>query len=66
MFIVAPIKHKVDYARFDLANPPLNLTLEYCPNVHTGGALSHLGLQVESSIDARAAVNRFVEAGRQG
>ena len=63
MFGIAPVKHKVDYAKFDIANPPLNLTLELNPDVQPGGALSHLGVQVESSLDVQAAINRFVEAG---
>ncbi len=63
MFGVAPVKHKVDYAKFDLANPPLNLTLNLAENVQQGGALSHLGVQVESTQDVQAAINRFKEAG---
>lgn len=63
MFGVAPVKHKADYAKFDLANPPLNLTLNLAENVQQGGALSHLGVQVESSNDVQAAIHRFKEAG---
>ncbi len=63
MFGVTPIKHKVDYAKFDIANPPLNLTLELNPDRQPGGALSHLGVQVESTEDVKAAVTRFQEAG---
>ncbi|NEP29893.1 VOC family protein, partial [Moorena sp. SIO3I6] len=37
MFGVSPVKYKADYAKFDLANPPLNLTLELNPNMHSGG-----------------------------
>lgn len=63
MFGVTPIKHKVDYAKFDITNPPLNLTLELNPDRQAGGALSHLGVQVESTEDLKAAVTRFQEAG---
>ncbi|HEY9634125.1 MAG TPA: ArsI/CadI family heavy metal resistance metalloenzyme [Coleofasciculaceae cyanobacterium] len=63
MFGVAPVKHKTDYAKFDIANPPLNLTLNLAENVQQGGALAHLGVQVESSNDVQAAINRFKEAG---
>lgn len=63
MFGVTPIKHKVDYAKFDIANPPLNLTLNLAEQVQQGGALSHLGVQVESSQDVQAAIHRFKEAG---
>jgi catechol 2,3-dioxygenase-like lactoylglutathione lyase family enzyme len=63
MFGVAPVKHKVDYAKFDLANPPLNLTLNLALDVPQGGALSHLGVQVDSSNDVQEAIERFKEAG---
>jgi catechol 2,3-dioxygenase-like lactoylglutathione lyase family enzyme len=63
MFGVTPVKHKVDYAKFDIANPPLNLTLNLAVDVQQGGALSHLGVQVESSNDVKAAIARFKEAG---
>jgi catechol 2,3-dioxygenase-like lactoylglutathione lyase family enzyme len=63
MFGVAPVKHKLDYAKFDLANPPLNLTLNLAENVQPGGALSHLGVQVDSSNDVQEAIERFKEAG---
>lgn len=63
MFGVVPVKHKVDYAKFNIANPPLNLTLNLAQYVQSGGALSHLGVQVESSNDVQAAIARFKEAG---
>ena len=63
MFGIEPVKHKVDYAKFDIANPPLNLTLNVASRVQSGGALSHLGVQVESTEDVQAAVKRFAEAG---
>ncbi len=63
MFGVTPVKRKADYAKFDIANPPLNLTLELSPDVQPGGALSHLGVQVESTQDVQAAINRFQAAG---
>lgn len=58
-----PVKYKADYAKFDLNNPPLNLTLEASSSINPGGTLSHLGLQVESSEDVRDAVARFQQAG---
>lgn len=63
MFGITPVKHKVDYAKFDLVNPPLNLTLNLAENVQGGGTLSHLGVQVDSSVDVQAAIERFKEAG---
>lgn len=63
MFGIAPMKHKQDYAKFDITNPALNLTLNLSENVQQGGALSHLGVQVESTQDVQAAIARFKEAG---
>ena len=63
MFGVSPVKYKADYAKFDLANPPLNLTLELNPNMHSGGTLSHLGVQVESTEEVQAQIKRFKAAG---
>ncbi|MDZ8077480.1 MAG: ArsI/CadI family heavy metal resistance metalloenzyme [Nostoc sp. SerVER01] len=63
MFGVEPIKYKVDYAKFDISNPALNLTLNLTNNVQSGGALSHLGVQVESTQEVEAAVQRFTAAG---
>ncbi len=58
-----PIKYKADYAKFDLNNPPLNLTLEVSSSITPGGGLSHLGLQVENSQDVQAAITRFQQSG---
>lgn len=63
MFGVAPVKHKVDYAKFDLVNPQLNLTLNLAEKVLRSSTLSHLGVQVENSKDVQAAIHRFKEAG---
>ncbi|MCY7374983.1 MAG: VOC family protein, partial [Pyrinomonadaceae bacterium] len=48
MFGVEPFKLKTDYEKFDVANPPLNLTMNQI-NFEKGGSLSHLGLQVETT-----------------
>lgn len=63
MFGVAPVKHKVGYAKFDLQNPALNLTLNQAQTIHPQGSLSHLGIQVERVDDVQAAIQRFAEAG---
>jgi catechol 2,3-dioxygenase-like lactoylglutathione lyase family enzyme len=63
MFGVKPVKHKADYAKFDIANPALNLTLNLAESVHKGGALSHLGIQVNSIQEVQAAIQRFTEVG---
>lgn len=58
-----PVKYKTDYAKFDSDNPPLNLTLEASAPIASGGNLSHLGLQVESSEAVKSAIARFQAAG---
>jgi catechol 2,3-dioxygenase-like lactoylglutathione lyase family enzyme len=63
LFGIAPVKHKVDYAKFDLETPALNLTLNQATTVHPHGALSHLGVQVDSTADVQAAIARFKAAG---
>lgn len=62
MLGIEPSKVRTGYAKFDVQNPPLNLTL----NQHTfneQGALSHLGLQVASTEDVLAVRERWAEAG---
>jgi catechol 2,3-dioxygenase-like lactoylglutathione lyase family enzyme len=61
MFGVEPVKYKSDYAKFDIANP--GLTLNLAASVHSGGGLSHLGVQVESIEEVNASIQRFAEAG---
>jgi catechol 2,3-dioxygenase-like lactoylglutathione lyase family enzyme len=62
MLGIEPAKVRTGYAKFDVQNPPLNLTL----NQHSfggPGALSHLGLQVSSTEDVLAVRGRWAEAG---
>ena len=62
MLGIEPSKVRTGYAKFDVQNPPLNLTL----NQHSfseRGALSHLGIQVASTADVLAMRQRWVEAG---
>ncbi|MEH1821116.1 MAG: ArsI/CadI family heavy metal resistance metalloenzyme [Nostoc sp.] len=63
MFGVEPVKYKHDYAKFDISSPALNLTLNLASSIQAGGALSHLGVQVESTEEVRSAIQRFTEAG---
>lgn len=53
MLGIEPSKVRTGYAKFDVANPPLNLTLNQVP-FNDRGALSHLGIQVESTDDVIA------------
>src|SRR5262249_44632102 len=62
MLGIQPSKVRSGYAKFNVQNPPLNLTL----NQHSfgeRGALSHLGIQVASTEDVLAIRKRWVEAG---
>ena len=62
MFGVEPFKVKDDYAKFDVANPPLNFTMNQL-SFTKGGSLSHLGLQVESSEEVLEMGKRWQESG---
>ncbi len=62
MFGVEPFKVRADYAKFDIADPPLNFTMNENA-VEPGGALSHLGLQVESTDEVLAMGKRWRENG---
>lgn len=62
LFGIEPSKVRSDYAKFDVANPPLNFTLNRNP-VDKGGALSHMGIQVGSTADVMAVRERWVEQG---
>jgi len=59
---IEPSKVRTGYAKFDVQNPPLNLTLnEYSFNER--GALSHLGIQVASTNDVLAMREKWINAG---
>ena len=62
MLGIEPGKVRTGYAKFDVQNPPLNLTL----NEHSfseRGALSHLGIQVASTDDVMAVREKWTNAG---
>jgi catechol 2,3-dioxygenase-like lactoylglutathione lyase family enzyme len=62
LFGIEPCKVRSGYAKFDVANPPLNFALN--EGAHAGqGALSHLGIQVESTVDVRAMRQNWQERG---
>lgn len=62
MLGIEPSKVRKGYAKFDVQNPPLNLTLNQ-HQFNEQGALSHLGLQVGSTEDVLAVRERWAEAG---
>jgi catechol 2,3-dioxygenase-like lactoylglutathione lyase family enzyme len=63
MFGTNPVKWKPGYAKFDITEPPLNLTLNFAGEVRNRGALNHLGLEVHCSDEVLAAKKRFTNAG---
>jgi len=62
MFGIEPSKVRSGYAKFDVASPPLNFTLNQVP-FKDSGALSHLGIQVASSEDVIAMRTAWEEKG---
>ena len=62
MLGIEPSKVRVGYAKFDIQNPPLNLTLNQ-NQVRERGALSHLGIQVSSTEDVLAMRQKWTSAG---
>jgi catechol 2,3-dioxygenase-like lactoylglutathione lyase family enzyme len=62
MFGTEPSKVRAAYAKFDLADPPLNFSLNELP-FREGGSLSHFGIQVASTEDVLAMRERWTLAG---
>ncbi len=62
MFGIEPSKVRTGYAKFDVQNPPLNLTLNQVP-FSGKGALSHLGIQVAGTKDVVALRDQWQEQG---
>jgi catechol 2,3-dioxygenase-like lactoylglutathione lyase family enzyme len=62
MFGIEPMKLRSDYAKFNVENPSLNLTMNQMP-FEAGGSLSHLGLQVETSGEVMEMSKRWAESG---
>jgi catechol 2,3-dioxygenase-like lactoylglutathione lyase family enzyme len=62
MFGIGPSKVRQGYAKFDVANPPLNFTLNEAP-FGGRGALSHMGIQVASTDDVLSMRERWAREG---
>jgi catechol 2,3-dioxygenase-like lactoylglutathione lyase family enzyme len=62
MLGIEPSKVRQGYAKFDVQNPPLNLTLNQV-EFKEKGALSHLGIQVASTEDVLTMQQRWAESG---
>lgn len=63
VFDIDPVKLKPGYAKFDVAEPALNLTLNQNGPVTSLGALNHLGIQVSSTDEVIKAKDRLAKAG---
>ena len=62
MLGLEPSKVRPGYAKFDVANPPLNLTLNEVPYTERG-ALSHLGIQLATTEDVLSMRRNWLDAG---
>ena len=60
MLGIEPSKVRTGYAKFDVQNPPLNLTLNEVA-FNERGALSHLGIQVASTDDVLAMREKWAD-----
>jgi len=58
LFNIKPIKVKSGYAKFDVENPPLNLTLNEANNV-SGNQISHLGIEIKARKGVKNQFERF-------
>ena len=61
VFGISATKRRPGYAKFDLQEPSLNLTMQEAPR--SGVNASHFGVQVASTEDVAAAWSRFQAAG---
>jgi catechol 2,3-dioxygenase-like lactoylglutathione lyase family enzyme len=62
MLGIEPRKIRSGYAKFDVQNPPLNFTLNEVP-FKDAGALSHMGIQVTSTMDVLNIRQKWADAG---
>ncbi len=62
LFGTEPAKRRADYAKFELDDPPLVLSLEPTPRV-IGGPLNHLGFRLPDSATLVAMQSRLEQAG---
>jgi len=62
LFAREPLKQRPGYAKFDVSDPPLNLSLNEQQSVRPG-ALSHLGIQVGSTDEVLAMMQRWQSSG---
>src|SRR4051812_16472281 len=64
LFNQEPTKLRPGYAKFEVAEPAVNFTLNENPGLEKGrGALSHFGIQVKSTAAVLAAKEQFMQSG---
>lgn len=63
LFGIEPAKTRTGYAKFDVNNPPLNLSLNEVSSLSDTGALSHMGIQVASTEDVLSIRRHWSDAG---
>lgn len=63
LFGIDPSKVRPGYAKFEVADPALNFTLNEGERANGLGAFNHAGIQVASTDDVLRARARLVEAG---
>ena len=62
LFGIEPCKVRTGYAKFNVANPPLNFTLNESTLAERSN-LSHMGIQVASTADVMTVRERWQESG---
>jgi catechol 2,3-dioxygenase-like lactoylglutathione lyase family enzyme len=62
LFGTGPVKAYTDYAKFEVDEPPLVISLKPHP-AHRGGPLNHLGLRLRKAADLVAVQRRLEEGG---
>lgn len=63
LFMQEPTKRRPGYAKFEVHEPPINLTLNLADNVPQQISPAHFGIQVKSTADVLAHRMRMTEAG---
>lgn len=61
LFGTEPAKYRPGYANFAIAQPPLKLVL--IENADAAGTLNHLGVEVETTDEVAAAIDRLEQVG---
>lgn len=63
LFGAPPVKRKPGYAKFEPAEPYVNLAMNAVPNAPSKGEVDHLGIQVFDDATLASARTRMIDAG---